>query len=93
MQLRGPAVNTPKGYVLAVLSPFRPPCRVPPKAIGETARQLKIAVEELAAARPAPVRANAIPLKTVEAGNGFADLEPLTKIVGNARRFFHVCIC
>jgi erythromycin esterase len=25
------------------------------------------------------------PLKTVEAGRGFADMEPLTKIVGNAR--------
>jgi erythromycin esterase len=31
------------------------------------------------------IRANAIPLKTVQAGNGFADMEPLTKIVGNAR--------
>ncbi len=31
------------------------------------------------------VRANAIPLKTVEAGNGFADMEPLAKVVGDAR--------
>lgn len=31
------------------------------------------------------VKANAIPLKTVEAGNGLADMEPLTKIVGSAR--------
>ena len=31
------------------------------------------------------IRANAIPLKTVQAGNGFADMEPLAKIVGNAR--------
>lgn len=31
------------------------------------------------------IRGNAIPLKTVQAGNGFADMEPLTKIVGNAR--------
>jgi erythromycin esterase len=31
------------------------------------------------------VRANAIPLATVEAGNGFADLEPLRKVIGDAR--------
>jgi len=31
------------------------------------------------------IRANAIPLKTVQAGNGSADMEPLTKIVGSAR--------
>jgi erythromycin esterase-like protein len=31
------------------------------------------------------VRLNAIPLKTVEAGNGFADMEPLGKVVGDAR--------
>ena len=31
------------------------------------------------------VRANAVPLKTVEARNGLADMEPLRKIVGNAR--------
>ena len=31
------------------------------------------------------VRANAIPLATVEAGNGFADLEPLRQIIGDAR--------
>jgi erythromycin esterase len=31
------------------------------------------------------VRANAIPLQTVEAGHGFADMEPLRKIVGDAR--------
>lgn len=31
------------------------------------------------------VRQNAIPLKTVEAGNGFADMEPLDKVVGDAR--------
>jgi len=31
------------------------------------------------------IAANAIPLKTVEAGNGFADLEPLRKVVGDAR--------
>src|SRR5437764_1202565 len=31
------------------------------------------------------IAANAIPLKTVEAGNGFADLEPLRKLVGDAR--------
>lgn len=28
---------------------------------------------------------NAIPLRTVEAGNGFADMEPLKKLIGNAR--------
>jgi erythromycin esterase-like protein len=31
------------------------------------------------------VRQNAIPLKTVEAGNGFTDMEPLGKVVGDAR--------
>jgi erythromycin esterase-like protein len=31
------------------------------------------------------IRANAIPLKTVEAGHGFADMEPLRKVVGDAR--------
>jgi erythromycin esterase len=31
------------------------------------------------------IRNNAIPLTTVEAGNGFADLQPLRKIVGDAR--------
>jgi erythromycin esterase-like protein len=31
------------------------------------------------------VRLNAIPLKTVEAGNGFADMAPLDKVVGDAR--------
>lgn len=31
------------------------------------------------------IRTNAIRLDTVQAGNGFADMEPLAKIVGNAR--------
>ena len=31
------------------------------------------------------MRQNAIPLETVEAGHGFADLQPLGQIVGNAR--------
>jgi erythromycin esterase-like protein len=31
------------------------------------------------------IRAQAIPLRTVEAGNGFADMQPLKKIVGDAR--------
>ncbi len=31
------------------------------------------------------IRANAIPLTTVEAGHGFADMQPLKKIIGNAR--------
>jgi erythromycin esterase-like protein len=31
------------------------------------------------------IRQNAIPLQTVEAGHGFADLQPLGQIVGNAR--------
>ena len=31
------------------------------------------------------VRANAIPLKTVDVGNGFADMEPLDRVVGDAR--------
>ena len=31
------------------------------------------------------VRANAIPLKTVEAGNGFEDMRPLGKTIGDAR--------
>lgn len=31
------------------------------------------------------IAANAIPLKTVQAGNGFADLEPMRKIIGDAR--------
>ena len=31
------------------------------------------------------VRANAIRLATPEAGHGFADMEPLRKVVGNAR--------
>jgi erythromycin esterase-like protein len=31
------------------------------------------------------IRQNAIPLKTVEAGNGFTDMEALDKVVGNAR--------
>ncbi len=43
-------------------------------------------------AQPAPtpdqvawVKARAIPLKTVEAGNGFGDLEPLKALIGDAR--------
>ena len=31
------------------------------------------------------IRANAIPLKTVEAGQGFADMQPLKKLIGGAR--------
>jgi erythromycin esterase-like protein len=31
------------------------------------------------------IRAHAVPLKTVEAGSGFADMQPLKKIVGDAR--------
>ena len=31
------------------------------------------------------IRQKAIPLKTVEAGNGFADMQPLKKVIGNAR--------
>src|SRR5579864_4688137 len=31
------------------------------------------------------IRKNAIPLQTVEAGNGFSDMQPLKKIVGEAR--------
>lgn len=31
------------------------------------------------------LRTNAVPLKSAEAGNGFADLQPLKKIIGDAR--------
>ena len=31
------------------------------------------------------IAANAVRLKTPEAGNGFADMQPLKKIIGNAR--------
>jgi erythromycin esterase len=31
------------------------------------------------------IRKNAIPLRTVEAGNGFNDMQPLKKVVGDAR--------
>src|ERR1043165_3174981 len=31
------------------------------------------------------ITANAVRLKTTEAGNGFADMQPLKKIIGNAR--------
>ena len=31
------------------------------------------------------VRANAMPLAAVEAGHGFADLEPLRRIIGDKR--------
>jgi erythromycin esterase-like protein len=31
------------------------------------------------------IRANAVPLKTVEAGNGFQDMQPLKKMIGDAR--------
>jgi erythromycin esterase-like protein len=31
------------------------------------------------------IRHNAIPIQTVEAGHGFADLQPLDKVIGNAR--------
>lgn len=41
------------------------------------------------AAKPSPqvewIRANAIPLKTVEAGHGFDDMMPLKRVVGTAR--------
>jgi hypothetical protein len=36
------APTNSKGYVMAVLSPFRPPRLVPPKVIGETAHQLNL---------------------------------------------------
>jgi erythromycin esterase-like protein len=42
----------------------------------------------LAAQSPSPVawmKANAVPLTTVVAGNGFADMRPLAKLIGNAR--------
>jgi erythromycin esterase len=31
------------------------------------------------------IRASAIPIATVEAGNGFSDLEPLRRVIGDAR--------
>src|SRR5215472_10824586 len=31
------------------------------------------------------IRANAVPLTTVEARNGFADMQPLRRLIGNAR--------
>src|SRR5689334_5198890 len=31
------------------------------------------------------IRTNAVPLRTVEAGHGFADMQPLKKMIGNAR--------
>jgi erythromycin esterase-like protein len=42
---------------------------------------------QTAAPKPAVdwIRTHAIPLKTVEAGNGFEDMEPLRAVVGNAR--------
>jgi len=42
----------------------------------------------LGASAPEPetwIRTHAIPLKTVEAGHGFDDLQPLAKVVGDAR--------
>src|SRR5271157_263787 len=46
-----------------------------------------IAASRTAAAQPQVdwMRKNAIPLKTVEAGNGFDDMQPLKKIIGDAR--------
>src|SRR5579872_5188860 len=42
----------------------------------------------LASSEPEPgtwIRAHAIPIQTVEAGHGFGDLQPLAKVVGDAR--------
>jgi erythromycin esterase-like protein len=48
-----------------------------------------LSVTGIAAQSPAPVvewvRGNAIRLTTPEAGHGFADMEPLKKVIGNAR--------
>src|SRR5215813_6529799 len=50
---------------------------------------LGVALRTLAGAPDTPVSkwiaSNAIPLKTVEAGHGFDDMQPLKKIVGDAR--------
>ena len=45
-------------------------------------------VAALASSAPEPetwIRAHAIPIQTVEAGHGFDDLQPLAKVVGDAR--------
>lgn len=51
---------------------------------------LALAVACVAGAQPADpvatwIRKNAAPLKTVDAGNGFADLQPLKAMIGDAR--------
>ena len=44
------------------------------------------ASEKVSAQQPMDwIRKNAIPLQTVEAGNGFDDMQPLKKVVGDAR--------
>jgi erythromycin esterase-like protein len=48
---------------------------------------LAVIASSRAAAQPQVdwMRKNAIPLKTVEAGNGFDDMQPLKKVIGDAR--------
>ncbi len=46
---------------------------------------LSIALVELAQPEVLWIRDNAVKLKTVEAGHGFDDMEPLRKIIGDAR--------
>ena len=54
-------------------------------------RTLDFALDPVSPPGPAPqevvdwIRANAIPLRTVEAGHGFSDMEPLATVVGKAR--------
>jgi erythromycin esterase len=51
------------------------------------AQQISVAPDEGATldAVKSWLRENAMPLRTVEAGNGFADMQPLRKVIGNAR--------
>lgn len=54
-------------------------------------RTLDFALDPVSPPGPAPrevvdwIRSNAIPLRTVEAGHGFSDMEPLAAVVGKAR--------
>ena len=85
------AVRLPRaGYTLYALVPNRPTAyrQIPP---GAPADPVILPVERGWPAGPAPaavvdwVRTHAVPLSTVEAGHGFADLAPLAPIIGDAR--------
>ncbi len=95
------AYNYDDEYFLQVVAQASGTYRVQLRDGSDTRRRYELTVEDRLMAEQASVRAtlektrqaaaeqwvahNAIPLETVEAGHGFRDLQPLKKLIGNAR--------